>query len=475
MNSINVNLSGQPSIQASSVFYGKMNTDRLTNGTQNVILGSDGSLTFTNKPTNARTGTANALLFNKDSNQKVVGTQGGTQSNPTVERLVITGGDGFNAGEGGDIYLWAGRSGAIGGSGGDIKVDAGDGYNGGGGTIKIRGGNVQNTSEPNIANGGFIEVTAGSSWNGGDGANLTLTAGNSYNGGSDGNVIVTTGKGTHSWNFNADGSLTFPDGSVQNTAMTTSSVLDVIGDGSVIDQQYFPNELQVTGLELTDTSAVVLPTNTLGCNSIGNLVMHDGLTMGGQVITDKNTRYVNNVSLISVEQQNANGGYNEFEFGRIKLLASECNANSVIRVQGTIRGRFNSGAYITLEIKPEFSLGVPAGIGCLLVDTIGEYPTYNLDVLLPLYDNGDGALAMGYQSIGSTIQVALGENYSPVTTTRWLGGTVDTQPTIADNSSIIIPDIEQDLAFKFYIFSPDNAANTLIYAYSDLKINVYHL
>jgi len=45
MNSINVNLSASPSIQASSVFYGKVHADRLTNGTHNAILGSDGKLT----------------------------------------------------------------------------------------------------------------------------------------------------------------------------------------------------------------------------------------------------------------------------------------------------------------------------------------------------------------------------------------------------------------------------------------------
>lgn len=183
------------------------------------ILHGDGTTQLPNMPTNGRTGNADALIFTKmngRTGQKVIGTQSGDANNPTVERLIIAGGDGYGYGEGGDIYLWAGRSSydaaGNGGGGGDIKVDAGDAYDSYGGEIKIRGGNALIGSTGSIArDGGHILIQPGSSWtDGGNGGDLTLYAGNAYNNGLDGTVNVNTGKGSHIWNFGADGNLSIP-------------------------------------------------------------------------------------------------------------------------------------------------------------------------------------------------------------------------------------------------------------------------
>ena len=177
---------------------------------------NDGSVQYPNLATNARTGSGNALIFDQNELQKVIGTKNGTVTHPTVERIVIAGGDGYGSGEGGDIYLWAGRSATDtnggGNGGGDIKVDAGDGYDVAGGTIKIRGGNSQVGSEGYAGQGGWIQIDGGSTWNGGDAGDITLNAGSAYNGGTDGKLRVTTNNGTYNWDFGANGALTLPSG-----------------------------------------------------------------------------------------------------------------------------------------------------------------------------------------------------------------------------------------------------------------------
>ena len=198
---------------------------KLVNGDSEFIINSDGSIQAMYQASNERTGSGQALLFSKfDGGQKIIGTQNGTAEFPVVERLVIVGGDGYGTGEGGDIYLWAGRSdrnNAAGGQGGgDIKIDAGDGYDSPGGTVKIRGGTVFLDQGTAPSNGGFIEITAGESYDGGDGGNITLIAGNAYNEGNDGAILLSTGKGTHNWSFDRDGNLVFPDNTLQTTAYT---------------------------------------------------------------------------------------------------------------------------------------------------------------------------------------------------------------------------------------------------------------
>ena len=183
---------------------------------------NNGSLTFPSQSTNNRTGSGDALVFARDgAGQKIIATQSGDNSYSTVERLVIAGGDGYASGEGGDIYLWAGKSGPTGGTGGDIKVDAGDAYDSQGGTVKIRGGNVYNGDNSIPGEGGFIQILAGHSYNGGTGGTITLAAGNGYNGGDNGKVIIQSATGN--WQFNSDGSITFPDNTTQTSAYTGSN------------------------------------------------------------------------------------------------------------------------------------------------------------------------------------------------------------------------------------------------------------
>jgi hypothetical protein len=238
----------------------------LTSSThKNWTFNYDGSIAFPNVPTNIRTGSAEALVFTKTSgNQKSISTQSGTVDNPSVERLVIAGGDGYGNGEGGDIYLWAGRSSlnAAGGQGGgDIKVDAGDGYDVGGGTVKIRGGNAHIGDIDTASNGGWIQIQAGSSWTAnGSGGNLDIQAGYGYNDGTDGAVTIQAGKSSYQWRFDPEGKLTLP-GTIVNSQSNITGTNDPI----------YP-----TAIDLTKTI------NKLENNTGSNYTLADGVE--GQII-----------------------------------------------------------------------------------------------------------------------------------------------------------------------------------------------
>lgn len=137
---------------------------------------SDGEIRFpSTQPSNNRTGTGEVLQFGNPTQQSIITGSKPTVDNPTAQRLVIAGQDGIEGtsfdGEGGDIYLWGGQGGGFTGSGGDIKVDAGNGtLDGGGGTIKVRGGYSVNS------NGGFVDIYAGDS-SMGSGGNVNIAAG----------------------------------------------------------------------------------------------------------------------------------------------------------------------------------------------------------------------------------------------------------------------------------------------------------
>jgi len=187
-------------------------------------------------------------ISNDPANQVIITGPKPTVDYPAARRIVIQGRKGFdntddsdwlspNPGEGGDVYLWGGTGGEgvltngvyAGGSGGDIKLRGGQGQGtGAGGYVRIEGGYSDQ------GNGGFIDITAGNCTvdyindsnpgsNIGQGGDVNIRAGYREEyypaTGDDGAVNVYTGQShTNQWVFNPDGSLTFPDATVQTTA-----------------------------------------------------------------------------------------------------------------------------------------------------------------------------------------------------------------------------------------------------------------
>lgn len=190
-----------PSSALESVVSGA--SDRLVEGSSQVILESDGSITFPTLSTinwEDVTLTGPTLRMGNDPTSQVVIT--GPVSNNTyfdAQRLVIQGQQGYggednNKGEGGDVYIWAGSGGDAGsvyprGDGGDVKLRGGHGGNNGG-YIRIEAGNA----EAENGNGGFLELNAGDAGNAnGVGGTVSITAGYGANAG--GNVVINSGGG----------------------------------------------------------------------------------------------------------------------------------------------------------------------------------------------------------------------------------------------------------------------------------------
>ena len=268
---------------------------KLTSDSNSIILGTDGVLSIPNtiefpfSPGNSRTGSGNNLQFEKGSvYQKIISTQNGTDSAPTVERLVISGGDSYNdgvndIGEGGDIYLWAGK----GANGGDIKVDAGNSSSQEGGTIKIRGGYSQSSI------GGFVQISSG--YGGLGGGDISITADGGGTGiEAGGEIFVNTVGGN--WIFKNDGSLQFPDDTIQTTAYIGGGSVSLVpnmttySSGSLYGNSNPGFTVEITG---DDDSAYSIPIdfsvgfleNTYGDGNIW-LVSNSYITFGPDEYTD---------------------------------------------------------------------------------------------------------------------------------------------------------------------------------------------
>ena len=186
-------------------------------------------------------------LSNDSQNQVIVTGPATTEANPYAQRIVIQGQRGFGVwgqntvGEGGDVYIWGGTGGEsdnwyggrTGGSGGDVKLRGGQGQDNDGGYVRIEGGNTEIWNSTSTGYGGFVEITggdvvgqAGDPSDPSKGGNVIITGGRAYSATTQSGVvgIVTGGTtnpdvaGENYWEFGNDGTLTFPDSTVQTTA-----------------------------------------------------------------------------------------------------------------------------------------------------------------------------------------------------------------------------------------------------------------
>jgi hypothetical protein len=206
----------------------------LINGSNEVVLEVDGSITFPTLSTiNWEDGTLTGptlQMSNDPTSQVIITGPAPNSDNASAQRLVIQGQQGYggednNKGEGGDVYIWAGSGGDGGsvyprGDGGDVKLRGGHGGNNGG-YIRIESGDAQAEN----GTGGFVDITAGNASNtnglGGavnitagygnaTGGNVTIAAGNG--GTTNGNVIITAGSSGAT--FKNDGSFSLNYGEV---------------------------------------------------------------------------------------------------------------------------------------------------------------------------------------------------------------------------------------------------------------------
>lgn len=209
---------------------GTVSSNRLISGTNQLVLGTDGSTTF---PTltvpisdNANpSGTGQTLKFSDATQQAIIYGPPSTVDYPYADRVIIQGAPGYTgtAGEGGDVYLWAGPGGDLDGGGGDIKVRAGRGSGTGqGGYLNLQAGDTGTGS------GGYINIESGSSGTTDQGGYITL---NARSGGNidlrtsqAGAVSIHTNGNGNNWMFGSNGSLALPLGSIINETASTISI-----------------------------------------------------------------------------------------------------------------------------------------------------------------------------------------------------------------------------------------------------------
>jgi len=194
---------GELELDGSPFTGGGGSSDRLTNGSDEVILEPNGSITFptkTFKNWNDVNETGPTLQLGNDPASQVLIT--GPVPNNTywdAQRIVIQGQQGYGGenndkGEGGDVYIWAGSGGDGGslqprGDGGDVKLRGGLGGNNGG-YIRIESGDAQADS----GTGGFLDLNAGNAGaTSGTGGNVNIRAGGGNAVG--GNVNIDAGQG----------------------------------------------------------------------------------------------------------------------------------------------------------------------------------------------------------------------------------------------------------------------------------------
>jgi hypothetical protein len=164
-------------------------------------------------------GTGQTLKFGDASQQAIIYGPESTSSNISAERIIIQGAPGYEgtSGEGGDVYVWAGPGGDADGNGGDIKVRAGRGDgSGAGGYLNFQAG------DSSTGNGGYINIESGQSTYG-LGGDITIWA----HDGGDIKLRTHNNITNQEWLFGANGSVTFPDSTVQETAWAGGRVVTV--------------------------------------------------------------------------------------------------------------------------------------------------------------------------------------------------------------------------------------------------------
>ena len=254
-------------------------------------------------------------LSNDSQNQVIITGPTTTEATPYSQRIVIQGQRGFGTwststvGEGGDIYIWGGVGGEsntnVGGSGGDVKLRGGQGQNNYGGYVRIEGGNAALWDSTSTGDGGFVEITGGdieeSIGNASRGGDVRITGGRAYSTSTQSGVvqIITGGtinpgvNGDHTWEFGNDGTLTFPDDTVQTTAYpgittvakdgptlpTTTGTVSTLAHDSVLtgltDATYGPFTLDVVTFSVVVSSGVINTTTNIsstGTSTVNSVI-----------------------------------------------------------------------------------------------------------------------------------------------------------------------------------------------------------
>ena len=366
--------------------------DRLVNGEYEIVLGSDGSLTFPdgsiqNSATfkiagvdlhNGGVQSSQILQFDDDSKQSII-TGPTPASGTNSQRIIIQGQRAQGNGEGGDVYVWGGDSDI---NGGDIKIYAGDADSestGTGGYVNIDGGN-------GYTQGGNVSISAGNSST--QGGNVNISAGS-----PSGNVSINTNAG--SWAFNTNGNLNIPGNvSLSNGTTLATGTFDNGTSGnngiSLNCASAMVYELNWQGGHLKSTQDNGATAATIQCDSpidfpgsgVSNLTINaSGITFpDGSIKKSIHPTVIQLGSVSGTINTNASLG----DIFDLTLAASGTLANPSGSVDGqTLRWRISHNANsLVLNFGNQFKIPSSATSPLPLSSTSG-----NMDILGATYDS----------------------------------------------------------------------------------------
>jgi hypothetical protein len=330
--------------------------DRLVNGSNEVVLEADGTISLPTKTVttyNGGTNTAPTLTLGTLGSASVI-TQPETDSvNTGGYAIRIQGQRGYgtwantegNGGWGGHVEIWGGQGGETGGAtssvsggeGGYIDLRGGDGQAGrDGGAIYLRAGDARMSQGwATTVYGGDVDISAGNATdsnepNFGEGGNVTITAGlgNKING----NIQFGAGQG--SWRFNADGSFSINGNEV---SVATNNWGISIGGGvgasgivytaKQLDLASIRAHVTIEGNEDGDATGI----HTQACD----IMIVRRVAIGGAVTVDAvvyGVIYTGAAPLATLDAQwNPTGGPNAS--GRIEITATPTSATNNVYVK----------------------------------------------------------------------------------------------------------------------------------------------
>ncbi len=119
-------------------------------------------------------------------------------------------------------------------------------------------------------------------------------------------------------------------------AGTTASILEQLqgeeADPNRIGTEYMPENLEVVGVKLSDTTGVILPADILALDASGNLVLHDGATSGGvRYVPESTNKFSKFRSLAAVPELTLTQ-----LLETVPLTAAQTTDGKVFRFKGTI-------------------------------------------------------------------------------------------------------------------------------------------
>lgn len=113
-------------------------------------------------------------------------------------------------------------------------------------------------------------------------------------------------------------------------------------DPDRIGAEYLPEVIPVVAVTLSDTTGLILPAGSLGLDASGNLVLHDGVTAGGNPVGSDDNRYTGTVVVTAAQSAVA---YNVQVF-TFPITPADAVAGKHLRVIGRVWGR-SSGTQVT--------------------------------------------------------------------------------------------------------------------------------